>query len=671
MRFKRKKLLFVVVLLISILLYVYSANFSRKFTKNEECSTVHIAVVSVGQDSSRRLIVLCKSLLFHRTKPLHLHLIVDDVSEHILANIFKTWNLPDFSVSFYMDSSYISEVSWIKNTHYSGVYGLLKLMIPDILPVSVKKAVVFDVDMIMNDDINSLLMYFEMFNKDQAIGLVENQSNWYLKSSWPAVGHGYNSGVILIDLVKVRSLKWKTLWVGITEKLLQTHYETQLADQDIINALIFEHPNIVYTLPCVYNYQLNQNVVGRFCPLKELDLHHKVKVYHWNTPYKQESKNSNQHGSIDLYNFFSEMNGEILKQELTACNKHEVFVNPSTSTYVLEENNNDYEDDYNIEKVCEELIQKPKLHRIHLYFLPYTSDTKPKNTPDFTLVVQFSIDRLSSFEKLCENWAGPISAAIFATDHETSTLENFYKSSDILNKRTNIGYHVVFKTSHNDVYPINLLRNIALQQASTEFVFLLDVDFVPDPSLYSYLQSFFSNNPDTGKKAYVVPAFENLYYNLGFPQNKSQLIDLVKEGKVTTFHSYIWQEGHRATDFERWYKTDLPYKVRWQRNFEPYLVLRKNLCPLYDKRFAGFGWNKVTHVMELDAMGFEFEVLPLNFVVHQPHQPSSYLERYRKEEHHRDCIQWYKIQFVSYLVETYNVGDPNKYNDFAADSLFF
>ena len=37
-------------------------------------------------------------------------------------------------------------------------------------------------------------------------------------------------------------------------------------------------------------------------------------------------------------------------------------------------------------------------------------------------------------------------------------------------------------------YPVNYLRNLALSQASTEFVFLTDIDFLPSPRLYDYLK---------------------------------------------------------------------------------------------------------------------------------------------------------------------------------------
>jgi hypothetical protein len=42
--------------------------------------------------------------------------------------------------------------------------------------------------------------------------------------------------------------------------------------------------------------------------------------------------------------------------------------------------------------------------------------------------------------------------------------------------------------------------------------------------------------------------------------------------------------------------------VEWEQDFEPYVVVRRDIR-LYDQRFMGFGWNKVSHIMELDAQG--------------------------------------------------------------------
>ena len=43
-------------------------------------------------------------------------------------------------------------------------------------------------------------------------------------------------------------------------------------------------------------------------------------------------------------------------------------------------------------------------------------------------------------------------------------------------------------------------------------------------------------------------------------------------------------------------------QVNWEPDFEPYVVVPKNI-PEYDERFMGFGWNKVSHILELDAQG--------------------------------------------------------------------
>lgn len=63
---------------------------------------------------------------------------------------------------------------------------------------------------------------------------------------------------------------------------------------------------------------------------------------------------------------------------------------------------------------------------------------------------------------------------------------------------------------------------------------------------------------------------------------------------------HVWPKGHAPTNYAKWRTATTPYKVEWEPDFEPYVVVRRD-CPEYDQRFVGFGWNKVSHVMELDA----------------------------------------------------------------------
>jgi glycosyltransferase-like protein LARGE len=43
-------------------------------------------------------------------------------------------------------------------------------------------------------------------------------------------------------------------------------------------------------------------------------------------------------------------------------------------------------------------------------------------------------------------------------------------------------------------------------------------------------------------------------------------------------------------------------QVLWEQDFEPFIIAPRSI-PEYDEHFVGFGWNKVSHIMEMDALG--------------------------------------------------------------------
>jgi len=52
-----------------------------------------------------------------------------------------------------------------------------------------------------------------------------------------------------------------------------------------------------------------------------------------------------------------------------------------------------------------------------------------------------------------------------------------------------------------EYFPINSLRNVAIDQAQTEFLMLVDIDLLPIPGTYKYLtQNALRNNNDELKK---------------------------------------------------------------------------------------------------------------------------------------------------------------------------
>ena len=77
--------------------------------------------------------------------------------------------------------------------------------------------IVLDTDITFATDIAELWRMFHKMSQsgdeEMMIGLVENQSDWYLgkiwknHKPWPALGRGFNTGVMLFDMKKLKGLQ--------------------------------------------------------------------------------------------------------------------------------------------------------------------------------------------------------------------------------------------------------------------------------------------------------------------------------------------------------------------------------------------------------------------------------------------------------------------------------
>ena len=144
------------------------------------------------------------------------------------------------------------------------------------------------------------------------------------------------------------------------------------------------------------------------------------------------------------------------------------------------------------------------------------------------------------------------------------------------------------------------------------------------------------------------------------PMSIAGLRECVEDKNCIVFQSDMNWEGHHSTHSERWikgdwYDDDNDYdsrngegnKVDLGRNiksiscfdsvrYEPWVVLRwcpsmspgesagaiRPVAPYFDERFHGYGKNKIEMIAQLRFMGFTFSILPLSFIVHQPHPES-------------------------------------------------
>uniref|UniRef100_A0A3B1JKH3 LARGE xylosyl- and glucuronyltransferase 1 n=1 Tax=Astyanax mexicanus TaxID=7994 RepID=A0A3B1JKH3_ASTMX len=576
----------------------------------DKCETIHMAIVCAGYNASRDVVTLVKSVLFHRRNPLHFHFITDSIAQQILASLFRTWMVPAVRVNFYDADELKSEVSWIPNKHYSGIYGLMKLVLTKTLPSDLQKVIVLDTDITFATDIAELWAVFHKFKGQQVLGLVENQSDWYLGNlwknhrPWPALGRGFNTGVILLLLDRLRKLRWEQMWRLTAERELMSMLSTSLADQDIFNAVIKQNPFLVHQLPCFWNVQLSDHTRSEKCYKDVSDL----KVIHWNSPKKLRVKNKHVEFFRNLYLTFLEYDGNLLRRELFGCPSETDHNSENLQKTLLELDEDDPCYEFRRERFT--------VHRTHLYFLHYEYQPSSDQT-DVTLVAQLSMDRLQMLEAICKHWEGPISLALYLSDAEAQQFLRYAQGSEVLMSRSNVGYHIVYK--EGQFYPVNLLRNVAMRQVNTPYMFLSDIDFLPMYGLYEYL-----------RKSVVQ-------------------LDM---GTLFTFRYHVWTKGHAPTNFAKWRTATTPYRVQWEADFEPYVMVRRD-CPEYDRRFVGFGWNKVAHVMELDAQEYEFVVLPNAYMIHMPHAPSFDITKFRSNEQYRVCLKTLKEEFQQNMSRRY------------------
>jgi len=253
---------------------------------------------------------------------------------------------------------------------------------------------------------------------------------------------------------------------------------------------------------------------------------------------------------------------------------------------------------------------------------------------DFTLAIHLSRKRLGLMAGHCRRWAGhPISVAV-GTPNTTRWTRKLLTSLGCSKKYVKL--QTVMFVEGNESYPVNKLRNMALEGVNTSHAILLDADFLPSKDLYDnlILHRQRLTNP---KKAIVIPAFDsNISSVLRIPDNKKGLLNafgypgrwrhgrnkLVRE---FAFDYRVNQGGHSSTDYKKWLyqknETKLaPITCLKSPRYEPYLAFRycQDLPP-FQEQFSGYGQNKITWMLHFRRAGYKLYQLGPAFVVHVQH----------------------------------------------------
>ncbi|EJD08397.1 uncharacterized protein FOMMEDRAFT_74587 [Fomitiporia mediterranea MF3/22] len=320
----------------------------------------------------------------------------------------------------------------------------------------------------------------------------------------------------------------------------------------------------------------------------------------------------------------------------------------------------------------------------------YYRASKSHKKEDITIATLVTRNRFAVFKQLVERYRGPISVTVHVSRAELAesssggkgvnfldALHALYSSSPLMSALVDV--HLILTPSRND-RQFNAWRNAARLFARTDYVMMLDVDFVPCTDFRTRLLHTPKTSPihellRRDRAALVIPAFEYVEHKDGtdartFPTSKVELIKLYNESRIGMFHA-TWSPGHNSTDYERFLYHSQPgevYKVspaHYQHAYEPYVIFRRDggerTIPWCDERFVGYGGNKAACLYEMYLSGVDFYVLSDDFLVHQSHaydEQARKLERRYNRRIYADFREEVCLKYLMAFRDEGTLGDP-------------
>ncbi len=190
-----------------------------------------------------------------------------------------------------------------------------------------------------------------------------------------------------------------------------------------------------------------------------------------------------------------------------------------------------------------------------------TRSVSSATTRALVFVTQLTADHLPALAAAVRAWDGPVSAAVWVMGPEDVAAVAALRDSSAL-VRDCVDFHLVERPGASryahamiNLYPVNMLRNVALTRSRARYVCELDVDFVPSPRARLELEELaVAHLSVRGRMALVVPAFETTLPDEPLPRNKAEVVALVDAAFVRPLHAAKAYDAHAATDYHRWYQ---------------------------------------------------------------------------------------------------------------------
>lgn len=254
--------------------------------KDEKIHLVFTATNSHGVNSPiMTMFKDCLGSICSRThEELVLHLITDAASKDDALKLAKATCHPGRTEVVMYDATAIVDKAKAllgnMQDHFSsgGYYGqgifFLEPVFHLVLPEEIERIIVLDLDLHFTTDVRNLHRQFGAFGPSAVMGLVQEQQPVYrhllhryrdqnkgthLGSAGPGGFTGFNSGVLLMNLARMRSSALYSRIFNtsmITDLTAKFSFKGHLGDQDMYTLIACEHPELFHTLACGWNRQL-------------------------------------------------------------------------------------------------------------------------------------------------------------------------------------------------------------------------------------------------------------------------------------------------------------------------------------------------------------------------------------------------------------------------------
>ncbi|XP_050435898.1 glucoside xylosyltransferase 1 [Adelges cooleyi] len=262
-------------------------NRSVELFQTKKNDQVVVAVVVCGSLTTEALVMIKSAIVFRGDSDLKIVIIAEKNIQQEFDETLREWKLlTNDSFSYEIHSiTFPKEHSeeWRKLFQPCASE---RLFLPSVLS-HLDSILYVDTDTLFLNNVADVWRHFTLMNSSQLAALVPEHEDmnvgWYNRfAKHPYYGKlGLNSGVMLMNLTRMREFDWIGKLAPILEK-----YRQQLTwgDQDIINIIFHDHPDKVYVYPCRYNYRSDHCMYMSNCKSAEengIDVLHGSRSTFW------------------------------------------------------------------------------------------------------------------------------------------------------------------------------------------------------------------------------------------------------------------------------------------------------------------------------------------------------------------------------------------------------